>query len=101
MINVGDTNDWCGGYLRLTPSAPLTVSTSNTTVSTRGGIMVGDQSSLGRVDTDAIAATLTKEMATWLTKKSLYIHDNIAHARYTGHSFLVANCVNTSATREE
>ena len=42
---------------------------------------MGDQSSLGRVDTDAIAATFTKEMATWLTKKSSYIHDNIAHAR--------------------
>ena len=24
-INVGGTNDWCGGYLRLTPSAPLLV----------------------------------------------------------------------------
>ena len=61
--------------------------------------VMGDQSSLGRVDTDAIAATFTKEMATWLTKKSSYIHDNIAHARYTGQSFLVANCVNTRATR--
>ena len=25
MNNVGGTNDWCGGYLRLTPSAPLLV----------------------------------------------------------------------------